>query len=446
MESKKAGCVSTSGRTVKKKESRKVLMTASVASMIDQFNMQNIRLLQQLGYEVHAACNFREGNTCDEQRIRKFQRTLKMMGVYCHQWDCPRNLRSIAKGFYAYRQMLRLLESHSFAWIHCHSPIGGALARIAAHQKKVRVIYTAHGFHFYQGAPMLNWLLFYPVERLLAHWTDVLITVNQEDYRLAKKKLKAQKVFYTPGAGIDTGRFWNENVQNRQQEREVFRKRYKMPKDVFVLLSVGELSRNKNHQAVISALAGMTDKEIHYFICGQGKLKKYLLRKAEKNGVAGRVHILGYQENVSEFYRSADLFVLPSRREGLSAALIEAMASGLPCVVSDIRGNRELIGSGQKLCTGSFDRRLIHRRLIYGSDSSCADCDSACGGILFPPMQTERLAEALEVFMENPQLRRDAGCYNRKRVRKYDVTKVSRRMERIYEYMGNITGKEKAGP
>lgn len=446
MESKKAGCASTSGRTVKNKENRKVLMTASVASMIDQFNMQNIRLLQQLGYEVHAACNFIEGNTCDEQRIRKFQRMLKMMGVYCHQWDCPRNLWSIAKGFYAYRHMLRLLECHSFAWIHCHSPIGGALARIAAHQKKVRVVYTAHGFHFYKGAPMLSWLLFYPVEKLLAHWTDVLITVNKEDYRLAKKKLKAQKVFYTPGAGIDTGRFWNGNVQKRQQEREAFRKRYKMSKDVFVLLSVGELSRNKNHQAVISALAGMPDREIHYFICGQGKLKKYLLRKAEKNGVAGRVHILGYQENISEFYRSADLFVLPSRREGLSAALIEAMASGLPCVVSDIRGNRELIGRGQKLCTGSFDRRLIHRRLIHSSDSSCADCGSACGGILFPPMQTERLAEALEVFMENPQLRHDAGCYNRKRVRKYDVTKVSRRMEWIYEYMGNITGKEKAGP
>ncbi len=133
--------------------------------------------------------------------------------------------------------------------------------------------------------------------------------------------------------------------------------------------------------------------------------------------------------------------MFPSRREGLSAALIEAMASGLPCVVSDIRGNRELIGSRQKLCMGSFDRRLIH-----SSDSSCANCDSVCGGILFPPMQTERLAEALEVFMENPQLRHDAGCYNRKRVRKYDVTKVSRRMEWIYEYMGNITGKEKAGP
>lgn len=435
VKNKEINHVDQSCRTAKNKEINQVLMAASVASMIDQFNMQNIQLLLRLGYEVHAACNFKEGNTCDKQRIWKFKRTLKRMGVHCHQWDCPRNLWAVEQGFRAYRQMLHLLECHSFAWIHCHSPIGGALARIAAHQKKTRVIYTAHGFHFYRGAPILNWMLFYPVERLLAHWTDVLITVNQEDYRLAKRKLKAGKIFYTPGAGIDTGRFWNGGVQD-QQERTVFRRKYHISENAAVLLSVGELSRNKNHQAVISALAGMPEKEIHYFICGQGKLKKYLLRKAEQNGMARRVHILGFQENVSKFYRNADLFVLPSKREGLSAALIEAMASGLPCVVSDIRGNRELIGSRGWTYADSFGDMPVCRNGAY-----CKKSRGARGGILFPPMQPDRLAAALKVFLEHPRLRSEAGCYNRKRVRKYDVGRVSRRMEQVYKYMEKDAGK-----
>ncbi len=180
-----------------------VLMIASVASMIDQFNMPNIRLLQEMGYEVHVACNFKEGNTCDAKRIRKLKETLASMQVVWHQWDCPRDVSSVKKCWNAYCQLRRLFRNNTFAWMHCHSPIGGALARIAARKGKIRVIYTAHGFHFYRGAPLRNWMFYYPVEKLLAGWTDVLITINREDYQFAGRRLKAGAVCHIPGVGID---------------------------------------------------------------------------------------------------------------------------------------------------------------------------------------------------------------------------------------------------
>ena len=178
-------------------------MLASVASMIDQFNMPNIRLLLAMGCEVHVACNFREGNTCDEKRIRKMKKELRRMHVTYHQWDCPRSIYACSKCVRAYWQLCRLLHKYHFSCLHCHSPIGSAIARMAAHGKKIRVIYTAHGFHFYRGSPMKNWMLYYPFEKLLSYWTDCLVTVNREDYHLAKRRFHARWLFHIPGVGID---------------------------------------------------------------------------------------------------------------------------------------------------------------------------------------------------------------------------------------------------
>lgn len=342
-----------------------VLMLASVASMIDQFNMPNICLLSEMGYEVHVACNFREGNTCDRKRIRHFQAVLHDMRVVWHQWDCPRSIRPI-RSCLAYRQLQGLLDRHQFVCIHCHSPVGGALARIVAHLRGIPVIYTAHGFHFYQGAPLKNWLLYYPAEKLLAYWTDVLITVNKEDYRFAKKNLKAGKIYYTPGVGVRLSQFQKRQPigqermqrkpagqesmqeqpgwQGRQEHHQDFREKYRIPEGAVLLLSVGELSRRKNHQAAIAALAQLPEKDVYYLICGQGELKGELLAQARELGVAGRVRMPGYLENVAQLYQGADIFVFPSIQEGMPAALMEAMAAGMPCVVSDIRGSRELVG------------------------------------------------------------------------------------------------------
>ena len=379
---------------------RKVLMLASVASMIDQFNMPNIQLLQDMGYEVHIACNFKQGNTCDRARIHKLQETLRTMGVCWHSWDCPRNVWPVGKCVRAYMQLLKLTDQYHFAWIHCHSPVGGALARLAAHRRGIFIIYTAHGFHFYQGAPLKNWLLYYPVEKLLAHWTDVLITVNKEDYCLAGRRLKAAKVCRIPGVGIDGSRF----IQSADGSRE-FRQKYGIAQDAIVLLSVGELSKRKDHQVVLTALAGIPDHKVHYIICGQGKLKNALLKQAQRLGIAEQVHFLGYQEKVEPFYQNADLFVFPSRQEGLPVALMEAMASGLACVVSDIRGSRELLPDG---------------------------CKKSC--VCFAPGSAGKLREALKQMIADERLRYECGCRNQEKMREYDWKLVEGRMRTIYRW------------
>ncbi len=380
------------GETVRKK----ALMLSSVASMIDQFNMPNIRLLLELGYDVDVACNFEKGNTCDRRQIDRMQRTLRELGVAGHQWDCPRNIRAVRACCIAYGQLVRLLRSQRYDLIHCHSPIGAALARLAAHRERIPVIYTAHGFHFYRGAPLKNWLLYYPVEAALAHWTEVLITVNQEDYRFAKRYLKAKKVCRIPGVGIDI-------KQLQTPPKRDVRHKYHIPEDARILLSVGELSRRKNHRMVLSALAKLRKENVYYMICGQGALKKELLRQAVQLGVAKRVRVVGFQRDVSALYWNADIFVFPSVQEGMPAALMEAMAVGLPCVVSDIRGNRELI--------------------------------DAQGGVRFSVRKKGQLPEALTKLLENETLRQSCGSYNRRKIRAYDTQVVQAQMRKIYGQM-----------
>ncbi|MDE7313243.1 MAG: glycosyltransferase family 4 protein [Eubacterium sp.] len=382
-----------------KLEKEKVLMLSSVASMIDQFNMPNIRLLLEMGYEVHVACNFTDGNTCDKRRVQTLCQTLRGMQVALHQWDCPRKLRPVKNCLLAYRQLLELMGRIRFAWMHCHSPIGGALARLAAHRNGIPVAYTAHGFHFYKGAPVKNWLVYYPAEKLLAHWTDILITINREDDALARQKLRAGKICRLPGIGIDTCRFSSNGAYGHRE----FCRQYQIPEQAVMLLSVGELSDRKNHQVVIKALADMHRQDVYYIICGQGRLRGELRRLAATLGVEARVRMTGFQKDVERLYRNADIFVFPSRQEGMPVALMEAMASGLVCAVSDIRGNRELI-----------DEK---------------------GGILFPPDDPEGLRVGLEKLLEHPSVWQECGSYNQVKVKPYGKEHVMRRMERIYTMM-----------
>lgn len=389
-----------------KQVSKRVLMLASVASMIDQFNMPNIRLLQDMGYEVHVACNFKKGNTCDAVSIRKLQADLNETGVVWHQWNCPRNPNAVHKCMTAYIQLYDLTKCYSFDLVHCHSPVGGALARIVAHSRGIPVIYTAHGFHFYRGAPLKNWFLYYPVEKLLAYWTDVLITMNKEDYAFAKRNLAAGTIYRIPGVGIDIEKFAGTDLR-----REV-REQFSIPQDAVLLLSVGELNNGKNHRMAMEAFAKLDKNmnDVYYMICGQGRLRRGLLQYAKKLGIDKRVRLVGYLENIAAAYQAADIFVFPSKREGMPVALIEAMASGLPCVVSDIRGNRELsTGSG----SGKWQERA--------------------GNMLFRLDHPEELVCALQNLIQNAQLRAICGGLNRQRSAHYSNDIVDRHMKRIYQ-------------
>lgn len=321
---------------------KKVLLLASVASMIQQFNMRNIGILQRMGYTVEVGCNFEKGNTCPKEQIYRLQEELKRLGVKGHQIDFARNVFQFKENQRAYKELKTLLREGDFCMIHCHSPIGGVLGRLAGHKYHVRTIYTAHGFHFYKGAPLKNWVLFYPVEQFLSRWTDILITINREDYNLAVRKMHAKKVEYVPGVGVDTEYHACEDTSRKQKRTELG-----IPEDAFLVTSAAEFIDRKNQITVVRAMEQLRDKNIYYLMCGigekRGELEQYV---AERN--LQHIKFAGFRRDIHDILQASDCFVLSSIQEGLSVALMEAMAEGVPIVCSRIRGNVDLVRQGRE--------------------------------------------------------------------------------------------------
>lgn len=371
----------------------KVLILASVASMIDQFNIPYITLLQEMGFEVDVACNFVDGNSCSAERVLFLKHTLEEKGVRWFQVEFARNIFNISSNLKAYKRVNQLLRENKYKFIHCHSPIGGVVGRLAGHRAKIKVIYTVHGFHFYKGAPLKNWILFYPVEKLLSRYTDVLVTINKEDYAFASKKMKAKSLFYLPGIGINLDKY-----RKGLYDKYVIRKQLGIPDNAILLFSVGELNDNKNHELVIRAIK---DMDVYYMIAGQGQKEEFLKDLIKKNDMEERVRLLGFRTNVSELYSAADIFVFPSFREGLSVSLMESMASGLPCAVSYIRGNVDLI--------------------------------SEDGGALFSPDSVEECKKAIKAVLMSDMNK--MGMHNMEKVEEFGQYVVLNEMKKIYQKM-----------
>jgi len=315
-----------------------VLIVSSVASMIEQFNMPNIRLLIEMGFEVHVGCNFESGNTISDEKISQLKFELSDLGVEFYQIDFSRNVYQILKNFKAYKQLKKIVARHNYNFIHCHSPIGGVCSRLVGAQLNLKVIYTAHGFHFYEGASIFNWVVYYPIEKILSKYTDVIITINKEDFEFSKNNFGLNKTEFIYGIGVDINKF------NRKSNfKESLKSNLGFNKNDILILSVGELNKNKNHEIIIKAFSNFKGKNVHYIICGKGKLKSYLFNLSNEIGISNQVHFLGYRDDVSEIYKISDIFAFPSFREGLSVSLMEAIASGMPVVCSNIRGNTDLV-------------------------------------------------------------------------------------------------------
>ena len=317
---------------------KKVLFVATVVKThINEFHLPYLKLFKDNGWETAVAAR------------NDFEDPADCVIPYCDRYfDLPfaRSPRS-ADNRRAYKALKTLIDMGEYDIIHCHTPMGAALTRLAARQARKRgtkVYYTAHGFHFYKGAPLMNWLVYYPVEKWLARYTDVLITINQEDYARARA-FHAGKVCYVPGIGIDLTRF-----QPTRGGRAAKRAELDLGAEDFVLLSVGELIPRKNHEVVLRALALLKQrgglKGLRYVICGRGACEEKLKHLAQELGIADAVSFLGYRNDVRAICGCSDLFLFMSRQEGLPVALMEAMACGLPAVCSDIRGNIDLIEDG----------------------------------------------------------------------------------------------------
>ncbi|MGI6254819.1 MAG: glycosyltransferase [Acutalibacter sp.] len=324
---------------------KNILILATTNDFLLKFERDDVALLQSMGYTVHYAANLQEPHyLSDVQAIRQ-------AGVIPHHIPIARSPYLLGDNSRALGQVLELLERWNIRAIHCHTPVGGLVGRLAGKFSPGNpvVVYTAHGFHFYRGAPLYNRLAFYPVEHSLARFTDILVTINDEDYRAARKLplKRGGLVFRLPGVGLDRRVF----SPLPPQRRAALRGELGIGPEEFFLLSVGELNLNKNHQVVLQALSLLKEwgalRGIRYGICGEGFSRPRLEQEIRDRGLEDVAALYGYRRDVESFLGSADATVFPSRREGLGMAGLESLAMGVPVIAADNRGTREYMAFGK---------------------------------------------------------------------------------------------------
>ena len=372
---------------------KKVLFVATVVKThMMQFHIPYLKMLKDMGWETAVASKNDYENPADCQI------------PYCDTYyNIPfERLPWKPKNIQAYRMLKKIIDEGEYDIVHCHTPVGALIARLAAlgaRKKGTKVIYTAHGFHFFKGAPKRNWLLFYPPEWLLAPVTDVLITINKEDHARALKKLHAKRIEYVPGVGINTEKFRGIAVDRQEKRRELG-----YGENDFLMLTVAEMTPNKNHITVLKAMALLKDKEefanMHYLICGRGEMWASLEESAKELGIADHVNFLGYRTDAPELYRCSDMFAFMTFREGLSVALMEAMSSGMPIVCTKIRGNTDLI-------------------------------DDDVSGV-FAENNPQAVADAILALYRDPERRAALGKAAAEKVMLFDEWNVHKQMKEIY--------------
>lgn len=364
----------------------KILLTATVQSHICQFHKPLINMLKEQGHEVHIAAK----NNLDVKPGLKIENADKV-------FDVPFSRSPFsADNIKAYKILKKIIRENGYDIIHCNTPMGGVVTRLAADKKKSKLIYTVHGFHFFKGASAKNWLMYFPVEWILSFKTDTLICINEEDYNFAKKRLHAKKTEYVHGVGVDKNRF--DNSLTKEQAKE----KLGISEGEIVLLSVGDLNERKNHKVIINSLSLMQEKNVHLYIAGWDQLDGKLASLASELGVSDKVTFLGYTRQLSVYFSAADIFMFPSLQEGLPVALMEAMAMGVPVICSSIRGNTDLIKDGE-------------------------------GGYLCKPTDSAGFAEKADFLIKNENIRNSMSDENKKNIGKFFIESVQEEMDDIYQ-------------
>lgn len=320
-----------------------VLILATTSDFLWKFETENVKLLQQMGCTVHYAANMNEPHYLPGGE--------SIAGVKAHHIDIARSPFMLQYNQAALGQLVRLIRSQGIRLLHCHTPVGGLLGRLAGRLcKGLTVIYTAHGFHFYRGAPWVNRVVYYGVEKALARYTDFLIVINGEDYEAAQtfRLKRGGRVCKIPGVGLDLAKFH----PLPPAQREALRAQLGIPAETCFLVSAGELNENKNQGIVLKALVKLRQNRgslsgIRYGICGDGFFRQRLERQIQDMGLAQAVTLYGFRRDMPNMLGCADGAVFPSVREGLGMAGLEALAMGVPVIAADNRGTREYMRHGK---------------------------------------------------------------------------------------------------
>ncbi|WP_195467467.1 glycosyltransferase family 4 protein [Clostridium sp. D43t1_170807_H7] len=313
---------------------KKILYVTTVSSTINVFLIPHIKRLIEKGNKVEIACNI-------DQPISN---ELIDYGVKLHMVDFSRNPLSL-NNIRAYKQIKEIQKKNKYQIINVHTPIASFITRLALRSYKVKMIYTCHGFHFYKGSSILNWILYYPMEKIAGRFTDTIITINTEDLKIAKtfKLRKNGKIRLMHGVGIEPNRYRVENFN-----KEEYRLKLGIDKDDFIILMLAELNKNKNHRQLINAIEILSKKysNIKVLCAGKGELKDRLEKIVEEKGLSKTISFLGFRSDVKELINISDCIALFSKREGLGKCILEGMIVGIPVIATNTRGPRELIQDG----------------------------------------------------------------------------------------------------
>jgi glycosyltransferase EpsD len=366
----------------------KVLFCATIDLHLMAFHLPYFRWFKEQGWEVHAAAyGDLELPFVDKKYSIPFRRSPFSM-----------------KNYQAYKQLEAIIDLHQFEIIHCHTPVGGVITRLAARNARkhgAKVFYTAHGFHFFKGAPFLNWVVYYPIEKILAQLTDCLITINMEDFQLAQNHhFKAGSIKHIHGVGVDTNLFFPVSPS----EKHVLRAAHGYKDDAFLMFYAAEFNRNKNQQFLIKSLAMLKQKlpNATLLLAGDGPLMEECQKLAVDLDLEGMVRFLGYRKDIDELLKISDLAVASSLREGLPVNIMEAMACGLPITAVENRGHKELVQHGKN-------------------------------GWIIKQEQTEEMAERIKGMSQDKELRIKFGNASRKFVEeRYSLARVLEETGKIY--------------
>ena len=348
---------------------KKLLITSTELMMI-QFLVPHVKYLSENGFRVEIACSDVDG------RMEDVRNALEGVVDAIHVLRLERSPAN-PRNFLGYQDLKKLLEENHYDIIWTNEPVMGVVTRLAANKyrrKGTKVIYMCHGFHFYKDASPASWLIFYPIERFMSRFCDMIVTINHEDEARAKT-FHCPRVEYIHGIGVNT-----ERLHARTEQSDI-RGELGLSNEDFLVLSVGELNENKNHQVIIRAVAQLHDPAVHYLLCGKGDKQKYLESLATELGIEKNVHFLGYRRDVVDICSQADIFAHPARREGLGLAPLEAMYCGLPLVASNTRGIQDYTIPGKS-------------GFLCGSEDAAA------------------FADAIRCLKDNPELRSRCNAFN----------------------------------
>lgn len=374
------------------KNKKKVLYTANVPTHILAFHVPYLRWFKEEGFEVHVAVNgWQEIPFADEVFDVPFGRKVSSMG----------NVK-------AYRQLKDLCEQHQYDIVHCHTPIAAAITRLASNKsrkKGTRVLYTSHGFNFFKDASLKRWFTFLPAEWLLSFMTDGIITINREDYQyLQKFNFQSNGKYKIDGIGLDPERL---KVKSKQSKKDL-RDEFAFTDDQILVLYIAEFIERKNHRFIIKNILDLVSEnpDLRFMFAGRGQLMEEMKDFADSQGVQDYVNFLGFRKDIGKFIEMSDIGISSSRYEGLGLGVAEMMYNGLPVVISNDRGHRELVKHGDN-------------------------------GFIFEQGDSEQFKRYLLDLSFGKKLRDEVGKKGELRMQDFIIDKSLAKMETIYrEYIG----------